>query len=72
MAWHDQSPWRAKRKAELVTVTDRIADVERRCRAGDAGLHEALIEAYTIGVEAGRANPAVERIGEAHTPEIKS
>jgi hypothetical protein len=72
MPWHDASPWRAKRKAELVTVTEKLADVEKRLRGGDLGIHQALLQAYQIGEESGRANPAGERIGEAHQPEIKS
>ena len=72
MSWHDESPWRAKRKAEITTAAERLADVERKCRAGDMGLHEALIAAHAIGIEAGRANPAVTRIGETHSPEVQT
>jgi hypothetical protein len=72
MSWHDQTPWRAKRKAEITTTAERLADVERKCRAGDLGLHEALIAAHAIGIESGRANPAVTRIGETHSPEVQT
>lgn len=74
MAWHDMSPWRRKqqKRSEGATYTQRIADVERSCRHGDIGLHEALIAAYTIGIEAGRANAVVQRIGEPHDTEVKS
>lgn len=72
MAWHDETPWRSKRKREPVTVTEKLAQVERHVRYGDMGIHEALIAAYTIGIEAGRANPAVQRIGDTHDTEVKS
>lgn len=72
MAWHDQTPWRAKRKAEIVTASERLAEVERKCRLGDLGLHEALLAAYAIGIEAGRANPAIQRIGDQQTPEVQT
>ncbi|MBU6222669.1 MAG: hypothetical protein KGR24_07950 [Planctomycetes bacterium] len=72
MAWHDAAPWRGRNKAELVTVTEKLADVERRVRGGDLGIHQALLQAYQIGEESGRANPVGQRIGEAHQPEIQS
>lgn len=72
MSWHDQTPGSRKRKKQAVTVTERLSEVERQCRNGDTGLHEALIAAYQIGIEAGRANPAVQRIGEGHSPELQT
>lgn len=72
MAWHDGTPWQAKRKAEITTAAERIAEVERKCRAGDIGLHEALLAAHAIGIEGGRANPAITRIGDTHTPEVQT
>lgn len=72
MAWHDETPWRSKRKREASTVTERLAQVERHFRHGDMGIHEALIAAYQIGIEAGRANPAVTRVGESHDTEVQT
>lgn len=68
----DSTPWRERRKAAIVTIGQRLAEVERKCRHGDLSLHEALIQAYTLGIEEGRANPAVVKVGEAHTPEVQS
>lgn len=70
MSWHDQSPWRAKRSEAVQTVTERLAAVEKSLRAGDIDPHRAVLAAYQIGIEAGRANPAVQKIGEGHTPEV--
>jgi hypothetical protein len=72
MSWHDESPWRAKRKADIVTATQRLADLERRFRMGDLSPTQAVLEAYHIGIEEGRANPAIQRIGQTHTPEVQS
>jgi hypothetical protein len=72
MPWHDKTPWRSKRKAAVQTPAARLADIEKQCRAGDIGLHEALVAAHAIGIEAGRANPAIERIGETKNPEVQT
>jgi hypothetical protein len=72
MAWHDESPWRSKRKAEIVTATEKLADVERKFRQGDLSPTQAVLAAYHIGIEEGRANPAITRIGTPHTPEVQT
>lgn len=74
MAWHDVNPWRRKhqKRARPATVTERLALVERQCSAGDLSLHAAILEAYQIGIEAGRANPAIQRVGEAHSTEVET
>lgn len=72
MAWHDGTPWRNRYKSREVTAAERLAEVEKKCTAGDLGLHEALVAAHAIGIEHGRANPAITRIGETHTPEVQT
>jgi len=62
----------AKRRSEAVTVTEKLAQVERHMRHGDLSVHDALLAAYHIGIEAGRANPAVQRIGEGHDTEVQT
>lgn len=74
MAWHDVSPWRRKQKqaAGPATLTQRLADVERQCSAGELSLHAAVLAAYQIGIEAGRANPVIQRIGQPHATEVET
>jgi len=72
MAWHDGTPWRAKRKAEIETATQRLAELERKFRSGDLSPTQAFLEAYAIGIEEGRANPDIQRVGQAHTPEVQT
>lgn len=71
MAWHDESPWRAKRKAAVQTATDRLADLERKLESGDISPAMAVTQAFTIGIEQGRANPAI-KISGPHTPEVQT
>ncbi len=72
MAWHDESPWRAKRRAAVQTATDRLADLEKKLSTGDISPAMAVTEAFNIGIEEGRANPAIPRIGTPHTPEVQT
>jgi hypothetical protein len=72
MAWHDESPWRSKRKAAVQTATDRLADLEKKLSTGDISPAMAVTEAFNIGIEEGRANPVITRIGTPHTPEVQT
>lgn len=72
MAWHDGTPWRAKRKATVQTATDRLAGLEKKLSTGDISPAMAVTEAFNIGIEEGRANPAIPRIGTPHTPEVQT
>lgn len=74
MAWHDMTPWRRKhqKRQQPATFTARLDAVERQCSAGDLSLHAAILEAFQIGIEAGRANPAIQRVGEAHSMEVET
>lgn len=66
----DETPWRERQRSAIRTATDKIADVERKLRNGDVSMHQALLMAFGIGIEEGRANPAIVRIGENHSPEV--
>jgi len=54
------------------TATDRLADLEKKLSTGDISPAMAVTEAFNIGIEEGRANPAIPRIGTPHTPEVQT
>lgn len=73
MAWHDRTPWRRRQeKQKATTLTGRLDEVERQCSEGRISLHAAIHEAYLIGIEAGRANPVIQRIGQPHDTEVET
>lgn len=52
---------------------ERLAEIERQARNADIGLRDALLQAFTLGIRAGReAEPAIVRIGQTHTPEVQT
>lgn len=71
MAWHDESPWRAKRRAEVQTTTQRLDDLAEKVKKGDLSPAMAVTEAFNIGIKEGRANPVIQISG-PHTPEVQT
>jgi hypothetical protein len=49
MPWHDEAPWRAKRRKPAQTPEQRLADIERLCRYGDISIGDAIRAAYETG-----------------------
>ena len=71
MAWHDESPWRAKRRAAVQTTTERLDDLAEKVKKGDLSPAMAVTEAFNIGIAEGRANPVI-KISGPHTPEVQT
>lgn len=67
MPWHDASPWSRKRRKQTKTPEQRLDDIERRCRAGDIGLSDAIRAAFALGqaTEQARLIPGANAIKEA-------
>jgi hypothetical protein len=71
MAWHDKSPWAAKREQQeaIAKRRDKAVGIIRAFTAGeleaDAALNQ-IVEAWT-----GEAD-AVVRVGNVHKPEIQT
>ena len=72
MAWHDESPWRAKRRAAVQTTTERLDDLAKKLSHGDMSPAMAVTEAFNIGIQEGRANPVIQKISGPHTPEVQT
>jgi hypothetical protein len=49
MPWHDEAPWRAKRRKPAQTPEQRLAEIERLCRYGDISIGDAIRMAFTTG-----------------------
>jgi hypothetical protein len=65
MAWHDKSPWRAKR-LEQTHRMEQIAEIVQR-------FEQAAISA-PMAIEKIREvlEPRIVKVGKTHTPEVKS
>lgn len=47
--WHDENPWRKRHRKAAETLTDRLDEIEERCRAGDISLRQAIDASAAVG-----------------------
>lgn len=55
MPWHDANPWRRRHVKAVETIEDRLEEIEKRCRAGDLSLRQAIDAAAAVGKAYGQA-----------------